>query len=182
LEELELTKDLMRSVTEQSIAEKTDRINELEKQMMIIGDTNIELSKRIEDQQRIIQSQISQTEEKLNERDNMDEQLRKSEIYPHLLFLINTKRKLNKKDWDKLKETFQRISPIFMEHLLGSCVMNEVELEISLLCRIGISPSDIAGLLNFSRSHISFIRRGLYKKVFGKEGKPSKWDEYVYLL
>ena len=112
----------------------------------------------------------------------MDEALRKSDIYAHLIYLINNKKRLSSSGLAELIATFQNVAPEFMEKLLGLCVMNELEKEVTLLRRMGISPNDIASLTSYSKQHISGIRKGLYMKVKGIDAKPSKWDELVSLL
>ncbi|MBQ9884679.1 MAG: tetratricopeptide repeat protein [Bacteroidaceae bacterium] len=182
LDEVEQSQQMMRSMAEITISERNKRIDDLEKQLELIGNTNAELTKQIEEQRTTILQQVTDAEEKLNYRDRMDKALRESDIYAHLIYLINNKKRLSSSGFAELVDTFQNIAPEFMEKLLGLCVMNELEKEVTLLRRIGISPNDIALLTNYSKQHISGIRKGLYKKAKGIDGDPSQWDELIALL
>ena len=182
LDEVEHSQQMMRSLAEIAISERNKRIDDLEKQLELIGNTNAELSKQIEEQRAKVLQQVTEAEDKLNYKNRMDEALRESDIYTRLIYLINNKMRLSSSGLAELITTFQNIAPEFMEKLLGLCVMNELEKEVTLLRRIGISPNDIALLTNYSKQHISGVRKGLYKKAKGIDGDPSQWDELIALL
>ena len=182
LDEVERSQQMMRSLAEIAISERNKRIDDLEKQLELIGNTNAELSKQIEEQRANVLQQVTEAEDKLNYKNRMDEALRESDIYTRLIYLINNKMRLSSSGLAELITTFQNIAPEFMEKLLGLCVMNELEKEVTLLRRIGISPNDIALLTNYSKQHISGVRKGLYKKAKGIDGDPSQWDELIALL
>ena len=57
--------------------------------------------------------------------------------------------------------------------------LNEREVRICLLIKIGILPKDMAKLTNYSRESISSVRRRLYEKFFGEKGTPQQWDEFI---
>ena len=131
----------------------------------------------------MIQSQLLEAEEKLIRNNNLDEQLKRSKIYAHIISLINGKKKrLSYKDFDDLKKIYEEVSPEFMEKLMGLCKFNDIELQVTLLRRMGISPTDIAFLTNYVKSKISNVRSDLFKRVTGEKCKASQWDEYVYNL
>ena len=182
LDEVERSQQMMRSLAEIAISERNKRIDDLEKQLELIGNTNAELSKQIEEQRANVLQQVTEAEDKLNYKNRMDEALRESDIYTRLIYLINNKMRLSSSGLAELITTFQNIAPEFMEKLLGLCVMNELEKEVTLLRRIGISPNDIALLTNYSKQHISGVRKGLYKKAKGIDADPSQWDELIALL
>lgn len=183
LEEVEQEREMMRIENERSIAEMRTQIEDLENQLDIIGKENTQLSSTIATQQRMIQSQLLEAEEKLIRNNNLDEQLKRSKIYAHIISLINGKKKrLSYKDFDDLKKIYEEVSPEFMEKLMGLCKFNDIELQVTLLRRMGISPTDIAFLTNYVKSKISNVRSDLFKRVTGEKGKASQWDEYVYNL
>ena len=183
LEEVEQEREMMRIENERSLAEMRAQIEDLENQLDSIGKENTQLSNMIVTQQRMIRSQLLEAEERLIRNNNLDGQLKSSKIYAHIISLINGKKKrLSYKDFDDLKKIYEEVSPEFMEKLMGLCKFNDIELQVTLLRRMGISPTDIAFLTNYVKSKISNVRSDLFKRVTGEKCKASQWDEYVYNL
>ena len=183
LEEMEQEREMMRIDNEHSLAEMRAQIEDLEKQLDSIGKENAQLSNMIVTQQRMIRSQLLVAEEKLIQNNNLDDQLKKSKLYAHIINLINRKnKKLSGKDFEELKKLYEEVAPDFMEKLMGLCKYNDIELQVTLLRRMGITPTDIAFLTNYVKSKISNVRSDLFKRVTGEKGRASQWDEYVYNL
>lgn len=183
LEEMEQEREMMRIDNEHSLAEMRAQIEDLENQLDSIGKENAQLSNMIVTQQRMIRSQLLVAEEKLIQNNNLDDQLKKSKLYAHIINLINRKnKKLSGKDFEELKKLYEEVAPDFMEKLMGLCKYNDIELQVTLLRRMGITPTDIAFLTNYVKSKISNVRSDLFKRVTGEKGRASQWDEYVYNL
>lgn len=183
LEEMEQEREMMRIDNEHSLAEMRAQIENLENQLDSIGKENAQLSNMIVTQQRMIRSQLLVAEEKLIQNNNLDDQLKKSKLYAHIINLINRKnKKLSGKDFEELKKLYEEVAPDFMEKLMGLCKYNDIELQVTLLRRMGITPTDIAFLTNYVKSKISNVRSDLFKRVTGEKGRASQWDEYVYNL
>jgi len=182
IDEIKQNQQVAQIMAERSISDKNERIADLELQLQIVGDTNVMLTKQLEEQRAFIQQQIVDAQEKLEQKDDINTKLNDSKIHSRLIYLINNKNKLGKRDLEELYATFQTVAPTFMENLTSLCKMNDLEKEVTLLIRMGISPNDIASLTSYSKQHISGIRKGLYMKVKGVDAKPAKWDELISLL
>lgn len=182
LNELEQSQQIDNEKAARSISEKNERIEELEKELENIGNTNREFVSYIKQKKADIHQQVEETERKLQYKEQTDAKLKESRIYSHLIYLINNKKKLSVTGFKELIETYQEIAPEFMEKLLSLCIMNDLEIEVTLLRRLGISPNDIALLTSYSKQHISGIRRALFKRAKGIDGEPSQWDELISFL
>ena len=180
LEELEQTREMMRIADERAIENLRRQIEELEKQLESNAIERKDLYWVISAQKNTIQSHLLEAEERMRQNETLDEQLKNSEIYAHIINLINKrKRHLSQRDFDNLKKTYEEVAPVFMEKLLGLCTFNDIELEVTLLRRMGISPTDIAFLTSYVKSKISNVRSALYNRVTGKKGEAAKWDELI---
>ena len=182
IDEIKDTQEKMQNTAERIIANKDDIISNLELQKNYLDEANSALKKQIDEQKALIQGQIAEIQEKIEHKNYIDEKLNKSEIHSRLIYLINNKKHMGQKDLDKLFATYQTVAPDFLEKLTSLCKMSPLEKEITLLIRMGISPIDIASLTNYSKQHISGIRKGLYKRAKDIDASPSKWDELVFLL
>ena len=182
IDEIKQNQQLAQIMAERSISDKNERIADLELQLQTIGDANTILTKQLEEQRAFIQQQIDDAQEKLEQKNVLDAKLNDTNIHSRLIYLINNKKKLGQKDMEDLFATFESLAPAFMDKLAGLCKMNDLEKEVTLLVRMGISPNDIALLTSYSKQHISGIRKGLYMKAKGVDAKPAKWDELVSLL
>jgi hypothetical protein len=86
-------------------------------------------------------------------------------------------------DWRELKILINHEIPTFYEKLVGSGNdLNDFEYDVCMLIRIQISPTNIAKLKKCSPSNITLIRKGIYEKIFKKEGRADDLDEYVMSL
>ena len=57
--------------------------------------------------------------------------------------------------------------------------LNEFEYDVCVLVRLHFSPANIARLKKCSAPYITQIRKGIYKKIFHKEGRAEELDEYI---
>ena len=82
-------------------------------------------------------------------------------------------------DWSLLEEAVNGAYGGLIGKLYKIHKLNEREVRICLLIKIGILPKDMAKLTNYSRESISSVRRRLYEKFFGEKGTPQQWDEFI---
>lgn len=95
---------------------------------------------------------------------------------------IRDNKCLNNDEWDEIYSEFQNHYPSFLSELKRLCKMNENEIHVCFLTKLGFAPKDISALTAHSRSSISLTRKRLYERAFGKNGNPSEWDDIVINL
>ena len=105
-------------------------------------------------------------------------------IYHRINRLLGDSRQppMNDDDWHILEDTIEKIYPGFHKRLQSFKNLSTQELHISWLIKAGVSPIGIAQLTSRSKQTISSSRARLYKKVFGKNGSPAGWDEFILSL
>ena len=182
LQELENDQQEQKRAAERSVAEKMERIRDLEQLLQQSGSENSTLRQHVEEMQQALNKQVAHEMKQIKAREDADSELKDSEIYRRVIYLINRKRLLTHKDYEQLRETFEALYPDFMKRLMELCELSDLEIEISLLRRMGVSPNDIASLTDYSKAHISGVRRSLYTKTFGTKGAPSDWDDFIASL
>ena len=182
LQELESDQQEQKRLAERSITEKMERIRNLEDLLQQSGNENSTLRLHVEEMQQELNQQVAKEMKQIKVRENADSELKHTDIYRRIIYLINRKHLLLQKDFEQLRDTFDTLYPDFMKRLLELCEMSDLEIEISLLRRMGVSPNDIASLTDYSKAHISGVRRTLYTKAFGIKGAPSDWDDYIASL
>ena len=89
---------------------------------------------------------------------------------------------LTSNEWEMVQNILNQECPNFIPRLNELRLLNETEMHICMLLKVGISPSNIAVLIGRDRSTVTVTRKRLFKKVFGVEGTSSKWDEYILSL
>lgn len=86
-------------------------------------------------------------------------------------------------DWKELKTAISQEIPDFHEKLqTDSYQLSDNEYDICMLIKIQTSCSDIARLLQCSRSNVTHIRERIFKQLFSKSGKAEELDEYIMSL
>lgn len=85
-------------------------------------------------------------------------------------------------EWNVLCALLTPAYPGFFKHLNYLCTLNENELHVSILLKLGFRPADIARLLNLQPTSVSSIRSRLYKKATGEKGTADLWDKMICSL
>ena len=183
MEELEQAQQTMKRIAELSIEQKKDYAKELESQLDCPTDSEPVQSDLLKEMHSLLLSQIADAEEIQRHREEIDAKLKESEMHARVIYLINKqKERLSYKDFVKLKNTYYDLAPDFMNRLMCKSVYSDIELQILLLSRMGVSPKDVAFLTNYSKSNLSNIRSRLYRKISGEAGGAKNLDEYIYML
>lgn len=106
--------------------------------------------------------------------------LLKTKLYTELLkSKIEEKKGLTQNEVQFIYQVFDEYLPNFQKALLRLASLSDTELIVCYLIKAGISPNEIAILINRTAQAISLIRARLYEKVFRKKGKPSDWDTFI---
>ena len=114
--------------------------------------------------------------------EKMFEQLIHSEIYRKFHYAGAT-WKPKSEDWNELSIIVDKTYNNFtynLKELLPS--LTEMELMVSYLVKIGISPGRIAVFLNTSIQGISMTRSRMYEKITKEKGTTVKFDEFIAKL
>ena len=83
-------------------------------------------------------------------------------------------------DWREMKMLINHEIPSFYDTLGNN--LNDFEYDVCVLIRLQFTPANIAKMKKCSPSYITQIRRGIYKKIFQKEGRADDLDEYIISL
>lgn len=123
-------------------------------------------SKRTEERERIYEEKLTVINKKAS--------------YKRVVAIAaNPSRKMEQDDWDRLAMDINKVWPGFDDGLKKLCDMSTVQYRLCLLVMVKISPTDMATLLNRSKSTITSIRSRLYKKAFGEDKSPEYWDNAI---
>lgn len=139
--------------------------------------------KRVElELHRIEEERLAMPEPVRKAISSVEEEFRKSDFYIALRKRISAGQRLNAEDWKDIEDKFRSIYPRFASTLFNLHHMSEVEYQVCILLKLGVSPSEMANILCKDTSSISSIRSRLYTKVFGKKGSSRDWDEFILSL
>ena len=90
--------------------------------------------------------------------------------------------KLSDDIWQQLSSLVNTIYPNFDKDLESFLKVSQQEYKICLLIKLGISPSNMAKILNVTKEAITASRRRMYNKVFKTKGSPQDWDKLILSL
>lgn len=108
-----------------------------------------------------------------------------SDIYREICRKVNSPEgpgKLTDQQWKEISLMIKSIYPDFKERLLSICKMNDNEMKVCLLLKMGFTPTVIAALTCHSKESVSATRRRLFEKAFGKKKSPRDWDDFIRTL
>lgn len=107
--------------------------------------------------------------------------LKKSSIYKKFL-QADQGEKIRKEDWQELIKSIDETYTQFTQRLLELYPMKTIEMQVCLLIKIGLSPTQIAFITAHTKQAITSIRKRLCKKVFKREGSPEEWDIFIHAM
>lgn len=107
--------------------------------------------------------------------------LKKSSIYKKFL-QADQGEKIWKEDWQELIKSIDETYTQFTQRLLELYPMKTIEMQVCLLIKIGLSPTQIAFITAHTKQAITSIRKRLCKKVFKREGSPEEWDIFIHAM
>ena len=82
----------------------------------------------------------------------------------------------------QIEVLLDEVNPDFLPILKQLGEMTDIEYQVSLLIKLGMSPIQISSLVLRDKSSVSAIRRRLYKKITGQNGSPSDWGNIIHSL
>ncbi len=85
-------------------------------------------------------------------------------------------------DWEQLEALFSQSLPHFLPRLQEFCRLSLQERRVSMLLRLGKTPTDIAQLTAHSKQSVTNTRSRLFEKTFGRKGTPADWDRLIASL
>lgn len=104
--------------------------------------------------------------------------LKKLPIY-HKFLKAEQGIKIKKEDWQELTHSINEAYTDFTLRLLDLYPMKTIEMQVCLLIKIGVPPTQIAYITSHTKQAITSIRKRLYKKVFNMDGSPEDWDIFI---
>lgn len=85
-------------------------------------------------------------------------------------------------EWNELEHIVDKVYTNFTQKLYRLHPFSSYELQICLLLKIHIRPSDIAQITSHTKESVTATRRRMYEKVFHTQGTPKLWDEFILSL
>lgn len=110
----------------------------------------------------------------------------RSDAFHRLEELIQKQKFISDSDdlWNELERIVEKDSPDFKTRLnnLTNCKMTNSDFQIALLIRCGITPSNMAILLNRTKSTVSSRRSSFSNKIFGSDSNIKMLDSLIRYL
>lgn len=111
------------------------------------------------------------------------QRLKTSSVYLKFYQLAKLRQKASDDDFYQLTLLVDEAYSGFTNRLIELYPsINEKEIRVCLLIKIGLSPTQISDIVCSSNSGISMIRRRLNQKIFQIKGKPEEFDKKIIEL
>ena len=161
-----------------TLHEKENKLLYLHLQLMKVTDSLRMLQNESTIQEQSFQSQVSDL---LKQKKSLEEQLIETDsllqnFYDNVLvqkFRMmadpNNKVYASRVEWDQLISFFQTSFPKFTTAVNG-IGLKDKEWRIIILTELGFQTADMCSAMRMSGNSITYIKRALSKKIFGKEG------------
>lgn len=138
---------------------------------------------RIEHQLQLIKEERAVRPKQVAEAlKSVEEEFLVSDYYVQLRRNIRNGVRMKKEDWTEVEHRLQTVYPQFANRIYSLCNMSDVERQVTLLVKLQVPPTEIAGVINKEVSTVSSIRSRLYYKVFSRKGGAKDWDEFIRSL
>ena len=168
--------------SEEFIKSNQREISKLQALLEESSHQNNEMAQRLEAQKEQLERSNRLAEMKIEQREQTKKAIQESAVMAHLQELVANGSHIRPQDITDILNLLHDVCPDFLSALDQLGELNELEYEVSLLLKLGISPASISQLVLREKTTISAVRRRLYKKITGQNGTPSDWDEIILSL
>lgn len=128
----------------------------------------------------LLQVTNEQIQLRRTERDLLELDLRRSDIYLKFHSAGEADQIIREEDWNALREELDKTYDNFTNRLYQLYSgMSLIELRICYLIKISVKVTDMAKILGRSKPSVSSSRKRLYKKIKGEDGTPNELDELI---
>ena len=186
-EKLKRQQEKLKQYSQEQIEENKKRIEELSRQ----------LENAVKDKDSLHRNLLLAQKEQV-EKDNLrieeaqaiqrkaEESLYATDIYNKFQTVANNKEKprcIKSEDWQELQVRVDETYGGFTTRLKELCPqLSEKELQICLLIKIGVTPTQMATIMISSKQDISSVRSRLHLKLSGTKGTSKQCDQLVQRL
>ena len=152
----------------------------LEKALTLLGKESSDCSEEDSEQKN------QKSKSSPNKEFHIPDEIFNSEVYRELMAGVDSNTGYDNNDdiWKKLDTLILSLYPDFTTNLRKATHgrMTDVDLQTALLIRCGITPSQMAILINRSKTAASSRRTNLSVKIFGKGATSKMLDEVIFSL
>lgn len=157
---------------------------DLENQLRKAEESNDEVRRELLRLQKIkVEIYVRQTENMRQEYLLQEKVFRSSDLYRRFHEMRRGLHRVTEKDWAELRQAVDRAYPDFVQQLYALCPkLSSIELQICMLIRIAVPVSDIAYIVNRTKSAVTNARIRMYRKMTGKSGTAEAFDFFLQEL
>ena len=139
---------------------------------------------------RHIEQKLAAIKEELQERSTLvidaikqeETNFFQSDYYQALRPRLAAGENMTDEDWREMEQQINSVYTGFSRKLRSLYDFSDVEFQVCLLIKLGVSNNDIAAVINRAPNSVSSIRGRLHKKVLGPDGGAKEWDDFVLSL
>ena len=158
-------------------------ISQLEHQLSTFSLKNAYLRQDLELKKEELEIANKLIAQKIQQKLSQENEIKYSNIYKELLHKLSLEYAvISEIEWLEIIDLVNKYYPNFFERLNEFGKISDIELHVCILIKISFSPTEIAFLLNKSKTGISSIRSRLYKKIFHKIGTSKEFDNFILAL
>lgn len=158
------------------------KIHSLEEELCQLKSDKKQLIIELTQQKELLEISSQKIMTVQTERGLKENIFKESEIYQlfHKACHVQPNIKITEKEWQELQTTIDDTYPNFSKTLYSLCPqLSLMDLRICYAIKISLSVTDIANLVNRSKSAITASRIRLYKKLHGEEGTTEMFDKFI---
>jgi len=158
-------------------------ISQLEKQLSEYTLKNSHLRKDLELKKEELETVNKLIAQKIQQKQTQENIIKSSNTYIKLQQKLSLEYSaISETEWLEIINLVNKFYPNFIERLNEFCKISDIELHVCILIKILFSPTEIAFLLNKSKTGVSSIRSRLYKKMFHRVGTSKEFDDFILAL
>lgn len=158
------------------------KIHSLEEELCQLKSDKKQLIIELTQQKELLEISSQKIMTVQTERELKENIFKESEIYQlfHKACHVQPNIKITEKEWQELQTAIDDTYPNFSKNLYSLCPqLSLMDLRICYAIKISLSVTDIANLVNRSKSAITASRIRLYKKLHGEEGSAEMFDRFI---
>ncbi len=164
--------------TQNLISNAENRISELEN--LLANETN--KSQSLINELEIQKESLLLFTQQAKLREDATNAIETAEIVTRFRKTLSNDSNPSDNDWEQLDKYINQQFPGFKNVLYKLAKLSDIEYHVCLLLKCKFSPTEIAKLVNLSKSGLGNARKRLFVKAFNTDGTASDWDKFIFSL
>lgn len=165
-----------------TLKDKEHELEEIKEKLSSLIGNEHEERKLLEENANACENTLAVITHTIQEKRLFDNKMSSTDVYKKIKQILSTNSNERFQEWELLANTVYSIYPSFKENIHKFKKMSDIEINVCILIKIGISIPQISKLVCRSKDSVYSICRRLYQKNLEGKASAKEWTKLIESL